>query len=79
MATKRCGRCKEHLPVDEFNLKVKSNPAKGLASYCKQCFRDAAKESARKRKPDTKDRKLRSLKVVGKVQTCQVRGSVVRS
>ena len=72
MATKKCARCNTEKSVDEFKPKVKSNPAKGLASYCNQCFRDAAKESARRKKPEIKDRNLRSKQVIGKLQTCQV-------
>ena len=76
MATKCCARCKEEKSVDEFKLKIKNRPEKGLASYCTTCFREAAKESARRRKPGIKDRNLRSKQTAGRLQTCEVRYSI---
>src|SRR5690606_4483194 len=53
MATKRCPRCKQELPVTEFGQNQSKKD--GLQSYCRECYRAYNRERRKKnaaRQPD---------------------------
>ncbi len=59
--TKFCPRCKEILPVEEFNWKIKN---KKRASYCKKCSRYYINEHYKKNKDYYKEKAIIRNKAV---------------
>lgn len=69
--TKFCPRCKENLPVEEFNWKIKN---KKRASYCRECSRYYINEHYRNNKDYYKNKAKITNEKNRKINNDYVRG-----